>query len=126
MDSIGGMPVVAVCETPFYGVNGMVKRVSDIVLAALILLLISPVLLAIALGVKLTSPGPVLFQQRRYGLDGREIIVYKFRSMTRDRGRRRGEAGHEGRPARHAASAPSCAAPRSTSCRSSSTCCRGA
>jgi putative colanic acid biosysnthesis UDP-glucose lipid carrier transferase len=82
MDTIGGIPVLAVCETPFYGVNGIVKRVSDIVLGTLILLLITPVMAAIALGVKLSSPGPVLFRQRRYGLDGQEIIVYKFRSMT--------------------------------------------
>jgi Undecaprenyl-phosphate glucose phosphotransferase len=82
MDTIGGIPVLAVCETPFCGMNGLVKRASDIVLASLILLLISPALLAIAAGVKLTSPGPVLFRQRRYGLDGREIVVYKFRSMT--------------------------------------------
>ena len=81
MDSIGGMPVMAVCETPFFGVNAMVKRLSDIVLASLILILISPVLLAIAAIVKITSPGPALFKQRRYGLDGREVIVYKFRSM---------------------------------------------
>jgi putative colanic acid biosynthesis UDP-glucose lipid carrier transferase len=82
MDAIGGIPVLAVCETPFSGMNGVVKRASDIVLAALILLLIAPILAAIAVGVKLSSPGPVLFRQRRYGLDGREIVVYKFRSMT--------------------------------------------
>ena len=82
MDTIGGIPVVAVCETPFYGVNGLLKRVSDIVLASIILVLIAPVLAAVAAGVKLSSPGPVLFRQRRYGLDGREIVVYKFRSMT--------------------------------------------
>ncbi len=82
MDTIGGIPVVALCETPFYGVNGLVKRVSDIVLATLILTAISPLMAAIALGVKLSSPGPVLFRQRRYGLDGREIVVYKFRTMT--------------------------------------------
>jgi putative colanic acid biosynthesis UDP-glucose lipid carrier transferase len=82
MDTIGGIPVLAVCETPFYGVNGIVKRVSDIVLATLILILIAPVMAAIAAGVKVSSPGPVLFRQRRYGLDGQEIIVYKFRSMT--------------------------------------------
>ncbi|HUP97858.1 MAG TPA: undecaprenyl-phosphate glucose phosphotransferase [Usitatibacter sp.] len=82
MDTIGGMPVLAVCETPFYGVNGIVKRVSDMILASLILVLISPLLVAIAAGVKLSSPGPVLFRQRRYGLDGQEILVYKFRSMT--------------------------------------------
>jgi len=82
MDTIGGIPVLAVCETPFYGVNGMIKRVSDIVLASFILLLISPLMVALSLGVKLSSPGPILFRQRRYGLDGQEIIVYKFRSMT--------------------------------------------
>jgi putative colanic acid biosynthesis UDP-glucose lipid carrier transferase len=82
MDTIGGIPVLAVCETPFCGMNGVIKRASDIILATLILLLISPILLAIAATVKLTSPGPALFRQRRYGLDGREIVVYKFRSMT--------------------------------------------
>jgi putative colanic acid biosynthesis UDP-glucose lipid carrier transferase len=70
-----------VCETPFYGVNGLIKRASDIVLAATILLLISPLMAGIAIGVKLSSPGPVLFNQRRYGLDGREIVIYKFRTM---------------------------------------------
>jgi putative colanic acid biosynthesis UDP-glucose lipid carrier transferase len=82
VDSIGGLPVVAVCETPFYGFNGAVKRVSDVILSLLILVLICPLMLAIALGVKLSSPGPVLFKQRRYGLDGRKIVVYKFRTMT--------------------------------------------
>ncbi len=82
MDAIGGMPVVAVCETPFYGINGLIKRVSDLVLASLILVLVSPLMLAIGIGVKLGSPGSAIFRQRRYGLDGREIIVYKFRTMT--------------------------------------------
>jgi putative colanic acid biosynthesis UDP-glucose lipid carrier transferase len=82
VDSIGGLPVVAVCESPFYGFNGLVKRGADFVLAAAILALISPLMLAIAAGVKLSSPGPVLFKQRRYGLDGKRIVVYKFRSMT--------------------------------------------
>ena len=81
MDTVGGVPVVAVCETPFTGLNGAIKRASDVVLSILILLLVSPLLLLIAIGVKLTSPGPVIFRQRRYGLDGNEIIVYKFRSM---------------------------------------------
>jgi putative colanic acid biosynthesis UDP-glucose lipid carrier transferase len=82
MDQVNGMPVVAVCESPFTGVNGLIKRISDITLSLLILILIAPLLLAIAIGVKLSSPGPVLFRQRRYGQDGREIVVYKFRSMT--------------------------------------------
>ena len=81
MDTIGGIPVLAVCETPFYGIDGLVKRLSDIVIASGILALIAPVLVAIAIAVKLTSPGPAIFRQRRYGLDGREIIVYKFRTM---------------------------------------------
>jgi putative colanic acid biosynthesis UDP-glucose lipid carrier transferase len=81
-DSIGGIPVVAVCETPFYGFNGFVKRASDLVLASVILLAIAPLLIFIAAGVKLSSPGPILFKQRRYGVDGRKIVVYKFRSMT--------------------------------------------
>jgi putative colanic acid biosynthesis UDP-glucose lipid carrier transferase len=81
MDTVGGLPVVAVCESPFTGFSGIVKRVSDIVLSILIVVLAAPVMLATALAVKLTSPGPVIFRQRRYGLDGREIVVYKFRSM---------------------------------------------
>jgi putative colanic acid biosynthesis UDP-glucose lipid carrier transferase len=82
IDMVCGMPVVAVCETPFRGADGLVKRISDMVLAVVILLLISPLLIAISIGVKFTSPGPVIFKQRRYGLDGAEILVYKFRSMT--------------------------------------------
>ena len=82
MDTIGGIPVVAVCETPFYGINALIKRASDIALASAILALVSPLMLAVAIGIKLSSPGPVLFKQRRYGVDGREIIVYKFRTMT--------------------------------------------
>jgi putative colanic acid biosysnthesis UDP-glucose lipid carrier transferase len=82
MDTVAGIPVLAVCETPLYGVNGVLKRVSDLILASLILIMIAPLMAAIAIGVKMSSPGPVLFKQRRYGLDGREIVVYKFRSMT--------------------------------------------
>jgi putative colanic acid biosynthesis UDP-glucose lipid carrier transferase len=74
--------VIAVCETPFTGIDGLVKRASDMVFALLILLLISPLLLGIAIAIKSSTRGPVLFKQRRYGLDGQEIVVYKFRSMT--------------------------------------------
>ena len=76
-----GIPVISLCESPFYGINGWLKRVEDIVLASIILLLISPLMLVIAVGIKLTSPGPTIFKQRRYGLNGKEIIVYKFRTM---------------------------------------------
>ncbi|MDB5963540.1 MAG: sugar transferase [Polaromonas sp.] len=81
-DSVCGVTVISVCDTPFHGLNGVLKRASDIVLALLILLLIFPFMLLIALAVKLESPGPVIFRQRRYGLDGEQIVVYKFRSMA--------------------------------------------
>lgn len=81
MDHVHGIPIVALCESPTLGISGIGKRMSDVMLACIILLLIWPVMLLIALGVKLTSPGPVIFKQRRYGLDGQEIYVYKFRSM---------------------------------------------
>ena len=80
--TVCGMPVISVCETPFRGADGVLKRASDIVLSLLILTLIAPLLLVLAVAVKLTSPGPIIFKQRRYGLDGGEIVVYKFRSMT--------------------------------------------
>jgi putative colanic acid biosynthesis UDP-glucose lipid carrier transferase len=87
LQDMNGVPVVGICETPFTGTNELVKRISDIVMASVILILVSPLLLAIAVGVKLSSPGPVIFKQRRNGLDGDEIWVYKFRSMrTQDNG----------------------------------------
>ena len=81
LQDMNGVPVVGLCETPFTGINRLVKTTADMMLATVILVLISPVLLLIAIGVKLTSPGPALFRQRRNGLDGEEIVVYKFRSM---------------------------------------------
>ncbi len=81
-DAVCGLPVISVCDTPFRGPAGLIKRASDLVLASVLLLLVSPLMLALAAAVKLTSPGPVIFRQRRYGLDGQEIVVYKFRSMT--------------------------------------------
>ncbi|MEY2800865.1 MAG: hypothetical protein RL513_449, partial [Pseudomonadota bacterium] len=80
-DAVCGLPVISVCDTPFRGPAGLVKRASDLVLASVILLLVSPLMAVLALAIKVTSPGPVIFPQRRYGLDGQEIIVYKFRSM---------------------------------------------
>ncbi|MBC8026531.1 MAG: undecaprenyl-phosphate glucose phosphotransferase [Steroidobacteraceae bacterium] len=77
-----GFPVVAMCETPFHGYRGLVKRLMDVSLASVAIVALSPLLLGIAIAVKRSSPGPVLFRQRRYGLDGREILVYKFRSMS--------------------------------------------
>jgi putative colanic acid biosynthesis UDP-glucose lipid carrier transferase len=77
-----GMPVVAMCETPFHGYRGLIKRLMDVTIAIGALVVLAPLLLAIGIAVRRSSPGPILFRQRRYGLDGREIQVFKFRTMT--------------------------------------------
>jgi len=79
---IKGIPVFSVYDTPFYGVDGVTKRAFDIIVGSFILLLIAIPMLFIAIAVKLTSPGNVLFKQRRYGFRGEEITVWKFRSMS--------------------------------------------
>jgi len=81
LQDVSGIPVVGICDTPFSGVNDVVKRTSDLVIASFALLLLAPLMAALAAGVKLSSPGPVIFRQRRNGLGGEEIVVYKFRSM---------------------------------------------
>ena len=80
--SLYGVNVISVCDTPFRGFRGFLKRSSDIVFSTLILMAIFPLLLLIAVVVKASSPGPVIFKQRRYGLDGEQIVVYKFRTMA--------------------------------------------
>ena len=79
---IKGLPVVSVFENPLYGVDGALKRCVDVALATIALILLAIPMTLIALAVKLTSRGPVIFRQKRYGLDGKEIWVWKFRSMT--------------------------------------------
>ena len=79
--SMGGLPAVSVFENPLFGVDGIAKRIADLMLASLGLLVAAIPMLIIAMLVKLTSAGPVFFRQKRYGLDGREILVWKFRSM---------------------------------------------
>jgi len=80
--NMDGMPVVSVFETPFYGVDGWVKRIEDVVLGSLIMAVIALPMLVIASAVKLSSPGPAIFKQRRYGLKGEILYIWKFRSMT--------------------------------------------
>jgi putative colanic acid biosynthesis UDP-glucose lipid carrier transferase len=77
-----GVPVIAMRESPFYGFQGAAKRLMDLVIASTALVVTAPFLLAIALAIRVSSKGPVLFRQRRYGLDGQEIVIYKFRTMT--------------------------------------------
>lgn len=76
-----GIPVIAMRESPFYGTRLAIKRLMDICIASVALVALMPVFMLIALAIKLDSMGPVLFRQRRYGLDGREIVIYKFRTM---------------------------------------------
>ncbi|HBS6038501.1 undecaprenyl-phosphate glucose phosphotransferase [Klebsiella aerogenes] len=80
-EEINGVPVVPLFDTPLSGLNMVFKRVEDIIVSAIILLFISPVLIIIACLVKFTSPGPIIFRQIRYGMDGKPIKVWKFRSM---------------------------------------------
>ena len=80
--SIGGLPAVSICENPLSGIDGLGKRICDLVLSTVGLAVAFVPMVTIAIAIKLTSTGPVFFRQRRYGLDGREIMVWKFRSMT--------------------------------------------
>jgi putative colanic acid biosynthesis UDP-glucose lipid carrier transferase len=79
---VDGIPVIALCESPLRGTSGAIKRFTDIAFSALMLIVAAPLMLLIALAIKLDSPGRVFFRQDRYGLDGERIVVYKFRTMT--------------------------------------------
>lgn len=81
-DQVGGRPVISVVELPFRGVDRQLKRLEDLILAALILPVALLPMLVIAISIKLTSSGPVIFRQTRHGLDGREFKIWKFRTMT--------------------------------------------
>jgi putative colanic acid biosysnthesis UDP-glucose lipid carrier transferase len=77
-----GLPAVSVFENPLYGIDGVLKRIFDLVLGSALLIILAVPIVVIAIAIKLTSAGPVFFRQTRYGLDGDEIIVWKFRTMT--------------------------------------------
>jgi putative colanic acid biosynthesis UDP-glucose lipid carrier transferase len=77
-----GIPMVDIVVSPMFGERVLAKAILDYVAASLILVLISPLLLVIAIAIKITSPGPVIFKQKRHGWNGEEIWVYKFRSMV--------------------------------------------
>ncbi|OGT17468.1 MAG: undecaprenyl-phosphate glucose phosphotransferase [Gallionellales bacterium RIFCSPHIGHO2_02_FULL_57_16] len=77
-----GVPAIRVYETPFMGVNGLIKRLEDLFLGALFMGIALLPMVAIGVAIKLTSPGPAIFRQRRYGLNGEIVDVWKFRTMT--------------------------------------------
>jgi len=82
--NLDGLPVVGLRESPHFGLNVVVKRAMDVVLSLLALIVLAPVMLLIALAVKLTSPGPVFYRQERCGLNGKTFPMLKFRSMRVD------------------------------------------
>ena len=78
---LGGVPLISLSETPLVGSNAFVKSLMDYTIATAALVALSPIMLLTALLVKLSSPGPVLFSQKRHGWDGEIITIFKFRSM---------------------------------------------
>jgi Undecaprenyl-phosphate glucose phosphotransferase len=84
VEDFDGMPVVMVTESPSQGWNSVLKRTFDLVFSAIGLVVLAPVLAAIAVWVKLDSPGPVLYRQERVGFNGRRFAMLKFRSMRTD------------------------------------------
>lgn len=82
--NLDGLPVIGLRESPHFGLNVVVKRAMDVAVSLLALAVVSPVMLAIAALVKLTSPGPVFFRQERCGLNGDSFQMLKFRSMRAD------------------------------------------
>lgn len=79
---LGDTPLVVINDHPFYGGWWALKKIEDLVLGTIILLLTLPLMAVIAIAIKLSSPGPVLFKQRRHGLNGEVIKIFKFRTMT--------------------------------------------
>ena len=84
LNEIAGIPTLDVSVSPLHGINRYIKEAEDRVLALLLLLLAAPAMLLIALGVKLSSPGPVFYRQERVGWNNRSFVMLKFRSMPVD------------------------------------------
>jgi exopolysaccharide biosynthesis polyprenyl glycosylphosphotransferase len=87
---LSGLPVISLRERPLYGLRAAVKRGLDVSLALVLVVLALPFVLVVALAIKLSSRGPVLYRQRRTGLDGREFEMLKFRTMAADAERESG------------------------------------
>jgi exopolysaccharide biosynthesis polyprenyl glycosylphosphotransferase len=81
---LDGMPMLCFTRTPTDALALLAKRAFDLAVAGFVLALMSPVLLVVAVAIKLDSPGPIFFRQRRVGLNGRDFTMMKFRSMCAD------------------------------------------
>jgi exopolysaccharide biosynthesis polyprenyl glycosylphosphotransferase len=93
VESLDGIPLIGLREPRINGMAWAIKRVFDVVVATLLLLVTSPFLVIIAIAIKLDSPGPVIFRQRRVGENGRLFWVHKFRTMVADAEQRQPMAG---------------------------------
>ena len=82
LSSYGKIPLIEIFDTPFFGINTIIKRIEDVVITLALLPIIIPIMAVIAVLVKVTSKGPALFVQNRYGINGETIKIWKFRSMT--------------------------------------------
>lgn len=89
-----GIPVIQVSEISITGLPSLLKRMEDILISAIALIVFSPVFFLAAVCIRWNSPGPVLFSQRRTGKNGRVFMMYKFRSMFRDAEQRKDEVAH--------------------------------
>jgi Undecaprenyl-phosphate glucose phosphotransferase len=84
IENLFGIPIINLNETPLKGINAVIKRIFDIIISSLALIILSPLFLIIAILIKLTSKGPVIYKQERISLDGAKFTIYKFRSMYVD------------------------------------------
>jgi len=84
MDTLGDLPLVSLQGSPLYGWDSVFKKIFDLILGTLILVIVSPVMVIISLLIKLTSEGPILYRQERVGIDGRTFQMFKFRTMKVD------------------------------------------
>lgn len=84
VEDLEGFPVISVDEPPNRGIMFLTKRVMDVVISTVLLVILSPLILLISVLIKLTSKGPILFHQERVGLDGKKFIMHKFRTMVSD------------------------------------------
>ena len=84
VEAINGVPLISIKESALTGFNQALKRALDLTVGGLAVTLLSPFWLAIAVGIKLDSPGPIFFRQERVGKDGKTFTVFKFRSMYQD------------------------------------------
>lgn len=84
IDELDGLPIITLQDTPLYGWNIVLKRITDMVLSIIAIIISAPLMMLIAVINKLASPGPILYRQERMGLDGKNFDMFKFRSMEMD------------------------------------------